>query len=86
MAKTEGFSISSVYGGILRKTEAVATLAGGPLAREHLSLLGLTDSLALLAGPASILFFSLTAGEAVQGFSFHHLDAEHCLPESEPQG
>ena len=25
---TEGFSISSVYGGILRKTEAVATLPG----------------------------------------------------------
>ena len=26
---TEGFSISSAYGGILRKTEAVATLTGG---------------------------------------------------------
>jgi hypothetical protein len=55
-----------------------------PWPGQHLALLGLTDSRALLAGPASILFFSLTAGEVVQAFQLQQLNTEHSLDGSEP--
>jgi hypothetical protein len=46
-------------------------------------LLGLAESRALLATSASILFFSLTAGEVISSYPFHQLNTEGGAAEGE---
>jgi len=67
----------------LHALESGEALLEVPWPGQDLVLLGLAESRALLATNASILFFSLTAGEVISSYPFHQLNTEGGAVEGE---
>ena len=67
----------------LHAIESGEALLEVPWPGQDLLLLGLAESRALLATNASILFFSLTAGEVISSYPFHQLNTDGGAVEGE---